>query len=193
LVAFESYEELQPMSLFTEAGLLKLAEIVKQARGERSYREFEEITGISHTTIQRLEGVKVKNPDVATLSKLAPHTPYSVEELVSIAGESKTDVREYRTAEEAMAVVGQLSKQEMARLGQMIIASLATMGAVVQDEPPNDGLFLQIRLMNQQQMAAVLHAIADRMSPPTDGDGGSASLPQEETLGSAGDEEDGAS
>lgn len=168
-----------PHSPFTEAGLLKLAEIVKQARGERSYRDFEELTGISHTTIQRLEGVKVKNPDVVTFSKLAPHTPYSVEELVSIAGESKTDVREYRTAEEAMAVVGQLSKQEMARLGQMIIANLATMGAVVQDDPPNDGLFLQIRLMNQTQMAAVLHAIADRMSLPTDGDGSASRVENE--------------
>jgi transcriptional regulator with XRE-family HTH domain len=185
VVAFGSYEELQPM--FTEPGLLKLAQIVKQARKERSYRDFEEITGISHTTIRRLELTEVKNPDVATLSKLAPHTPYCVEELVSIAGENhKAEIREYRTAEEAMAVVGQLSKQEAARLAQMIIGRLAKMDAVVQNDPPNDGLFLQIRLMDQEQMAEVLRAIADRMSPPsTDGDGGSASRVENEMPSSA--------
>ncbi|MGA9377827.1 MAG: hypothetical protein WBV73_03405 [Phormidium sp.] len=155
-----------PDSLYTEQGLLKLAQIVKQARGSRSYREFEVLSGVSHTTIRRLEFCDVKNPDVATLANLAVHTPYSLEELIAVGEErEKVDIRQYRTAEEAIDVVDQLNHQEAAKLAQMIIGRLAKMDVKIQENPPDDGLMLQIRLMSQEQMAEVLRAVANRLSP----------------------------
>lgn len=155
-----------PEPLYTEPGLLKLAQIIKQARGARSYREFEALSGVSHATIRRLEICDVKNPDIATLANLAVHTPYTVEELIAVAEErDKVDIRQYRTAEEAITVVDQLNHQEAARLAQMIIGRLAKMDVKIEENPPDDGLLLQIRLMSQEQMAEVLRALANRLSP----------------------------
>ncbi|MFB2897410.1 hypothetical protein ACE1CI_31215 [Aerosakkonemataceae cyanobacterium BLCC-F50] len=155
-----------PEPLYTESGLLKLAQIIKQARGSRSYREFEAISGVSHATIRRLEICDVKNPDIATLANLAIHTPYSVEELIAVAEErDKVDIRQYRTAEEAIGVVDQLNHQEAARLAQMIVGRLAKMDVKIEENPPDDGLLLQIRLMSPEQMAEVLRAVANRLSP----------------------------
>ncbi|MFB2836501.1 hypothetical protein [Floridanema evergladense] len=155
-----------PEPLYPESGLLKLAQIIKLARGSRSYREFEAISGVSHATIRRLELSDVKNPDIATLANLAIHTPYTLEELIAVAQErDKVDIRPYRTAEEAMSVVDQLHHQEAARLAQMIIGRLAQMDVKIQQTPPDDGLLLQIRLMSPEQMAEVLRALANRLSP----------------------------
>ena len=113
-------------SLYTEAGLIKLAKIVRHSRGDRSFREFERLTNISHAVIRRLEIVEVKNPDDSTLSKLAPLTPFSFEELKAIAQERQQgEIRKYRVAEDLLPIVNQLPYSEMARLGQMIIAKLA--------------------------------------------------------------------
>jgi transcriptional regulator with XRE-family HTH domain len=163
-----------PEPLYTEQGLLKLAQIIKQARGSRSYRELEALSGVSHATIRRLEFSDVKNPDIATLANLAVHTPYSLEELIAVAEErQKVDIRQYRTAEEAIGVVDQLNHQEAAKLAQMIIGRLAKMDVKIQENPPDDGLMLQIRLMSQEQMAEVLRAVANRLSP---------SVPHQESL-----------
>lgn len=162
-----------PEPLYTEQGLLKLAQIIKQARGSRSYREFEALSKVSHATIRRLEFCDVKNPDIATLANLAVHTPYTLEELIAVAEErDKVDIRQYRTAEEAIAIVDQLNHQETARLAQMIIGRLAKMDVKIEENPPDDGLLLQIRLMSQEQMAEVLRAVANRLSP---------SVPQQES------------
>lgn len=155
-----------PEPLYTEQGLLKLAQIIKQARGSRSYREFEALSKVSHATIRRLEICDVKNPDIATLANLAVHTPYTLEELIAVAEErDKVEIRQYRTAEEAIGVVDQLNHQEAARLAQMIIGRLAKMDVKIEENPPDDGLLLQIRLMSQEQMAEVLRAVANRLSP----------------------------
>lgn len=155
-----------PEPLYTEQGLLKLAQIIKLARGERSYREFEALSGVSHATIRRLELCDVKNPDIATLANLAVHTPYALEELIAVAEErDKVDIRQYRTAEEAITIVDQLNHQEAARLAQMIIGRLAKMDVKIEENPPDDGLLLQIRLMSPEQMAEVLRAVANRLSP----------------------------
>ncbi|MFB2937540.1 hypothetical protein ACE1B6_20015 [Aerosakkonemataceae cyanobacterium BLCC-F154] len=134
--------------------------------GDRSYREFEVLSKVSHATIRRLELCDVKNPDVATLANLAVHTPYSLEELIAVAQErDKVDIRQYRTAEEAIDIVDQLNHQEAARLAQMIVGRLAKMDIKIEENPPDDGLLLQIRLMSPEQMAEVLRAVANRLSP----------------------------
>lgn len=109
-------------------GLRKLAEIVRLARGSLSYREFQEITGISHGTIRRIEIQDAKIPDYETLAKLAyPITPYTLEELQAIAMhrvEESIDIRQYRTAEDVLPMVMELPPSEIARLGQMLFAKL---------------------------------------------------------------------
>lgn len=113
-------------TLYTEAGLKKLAQIAKNARGDRSYREFEKIAGVSHAAMRRVELVEVKNPDDTTLAKIAPYTPYSFEELKAIAQERQVgELRRYRTAEDLLPLVNELPVEERARLGQMIFGHLA--------------------------------------------------------------------
>lgn len=68
----------------TAEGLEQLALIVRQARGRHSYRVFQDICDVSHATIRRLEHKEVAGPEVQTLAKLAPYTPYSASELVDI-------------------------------------------------------------------------------------------------------------
>lgn len=118
----------QEMGAYTLEGLRRLAQIVKDARRNRSYREFEELTGLSHATIRRLELEEVKEPKDSTLEAIAPHTPYSLEELKAIATEKESSpIREYRVAEDLLPYVNQLPDIEAARLAQMIVARLAGM------------------------------------------------------------------
>jgi transcriptional regulator with XRE-family HTH domain len=113
-------------TLYTDSGLLRLAEIIKSSRGDRSYREFEAVTGVSHATIRRLEHCEVQNPEDSTLSHIAPFTAYTFEELKAIAQErERGEVRQYRMAEDLMPMVDQLPDREAARLAQMIIGKLA--------------------------------------------------------------------
>jgi transcriptional regulator with XRE-family HTH domain len=151
---------------YTQSGLLQLARIVKQARGKHSYREFEKISGVSHSTIRRLERCQVKNPEKSTWQKIAPHTDYCTEELIAIGEQKeKAEIREYRTAEEALPVIEQLSNKEAARLAQMIVGRLAKLSVRLQDDPPpDDGLFLQVQLMNKDCLAETLRDMADRLS-----------------------------
>ena len=116
-------------TLYTEMGLSKLAEIVRQSRGGRSFREFQAVTGVSHATIRRIELEEVKSPEDVTLAAIAPHTPYSYEELKAIATERKqqAQVRSYHLAEDLLPYVNQLPDIEAARLAQMIVARLARM------------------------------------------------------------------
>ncbi|HEY9737572.1 MAG TPA: hypothetical protein V6D06_14860 [Trichocoleus sp.] len=113
-------------SLYTEQGLLRLAEIVKRSRGGRSYRDLEALTGVSHATIRRLEKLEVKTPEDSTLQSLAPLTPYSFEELKAIGQErERPEIREYLVAEDVWPIVSSLPANEAARLAKMIIDLLA--------------------------------------------------------------------
>jgi transcriptional regulator with XRE-family HTH domain len=108
----------------TGAGLLRLAEIIKQVRGRYSYREFEGITGVSRATIRRLELSEVRNPEDSPLIQLAPHTPYCYEELKAIAQErERREIRKYRI-EDVLPMMDQLPKQQKARLARMIVGEL---------------------------------------------------------------------
>jgi|GEM_PF-2018276 len=113
-------------TLYTDRGLRQLAEIIKQARGRYSFREFESLTHVSHATIRRLELCEVKNPEDSTLIQIAPLTSYSYDELKAIAQErDKGEVREYRIAEDVFPMVGKLPVKEKARLAQMIMGDIA--------------------------------------------------------------------
>jgi len=110
----------------------KLGRIVEQAiqaNGCKSHREFERLTGIGQGTIGRwINGTASMMPDYTTLYKLSKYCDYSVEELQAIARgkeEELEPVREVVTALDAWEYVSQLSRKEMAALGQMILAELA--------------------------------------------------------------------
>ena len=122
------------VGVFTEDGLARLAEIVRNARGKLSYRQFEEKLGgkPKHATLRRFEIREVKNPDYSTLERLAPVTGYTASALFAIACGKEEDVVRftqteclYRVAEDVMAVAARLSDVEMVRLRQLLLAELA--------------------------------------------------------------------
>jgi transcriptional regulator with XRE-family HTH domain len=108
-------------SSFTPAGLSKLAQIVKAARGRLSVRGFATQVGVSHTIINKIEQEKAKAPEVSTLERLAPFTPYSLEELLAIATErTNPEKKEIVTAEDLLPYLLQLPLSELGRLIQLI-------------------------------------------------------------------------
>lgn len=120
---------------FTKEGLKRLAQIIRQARGSQSYRQFEEKLGgePSHATLWRLEHGVGKDPDLSILKKIAPFTPYSFEELLAIAlQELDEPVQQIPTsvshrvvtAEDIWPLVQALPDVEKSRLGQMLFTYL---------------------------------------------------------------------
>ena len=112
-------------SLYTSAGLEKLAQIIRQARGDLSFRQFQEVTGVAHGVIRRIENLDAKMPDPTTLKLLAPHTPYTYRQLQAIAMQEDDLAfeieRQYWSAEDVMPIVRELPETEAARLAQLII------------------------------------------------------------------------
>ena len=108
-------------SSFTPTGLAKLAQIVKTARGRLSVRSFATQVGVSHTIINKIEQERAKAPEVSTLEKLAPFTPYTLEELLAIATErTNPEKKEIVTAEDLLPYLLQLPLSELGRLIQLI-------------------------------------------------------------------------
>lgn len=111
---------------YTSDGLKKLASIVREARGDRSYREFEAITGVSHGVIRRIEILDAKMPDWGTLQKLAhPNTPFTALQLQAIAMQQEDLVdkveQKFWRAEDVIDVVRDLPDQEIGRLAKMLV------------------------------------------------------------------------
>ncbi len=69
---------------YTEEGLQRLAQIVRSARSNKSYREMEALTNVAHGTLRRIELLDVSSLNVLTLQRLAPATGYSYQELMAI-------------------------------------------------------------------------------------------------------------
>lgn len=116
---------------YTEEGLEKLAEIVRNARGNMSERSFAEMIGVTNTTISRIEKCEVQEPKLDTLEKLSGAIGYTREELISILemnpnNPNKKTAKLYKTAEDAVPVVDQLPKREMAKLAKYLIDKIAT-------------------------------------------------------------------
>lgn len=112
--------------LYTRDGLEKLSEIVRTARGQDSVRNFAKRVGVSHRTIKRLEESDLQEPEVTTLQKIAPFTGYTKEELIAIleGQKHKSEVREYRLAEDIIPALDQLPDTEAAKVAQYIITRL---------------------------------------------------------------------
>jgi transcriptional regulator with XRE-family HTH domain len=109
----------------TAEGLEQLASIVKQARGRHSYRGFEEVCDVSHATIRRLEKVEVAGPEVQTLAKLAPYTPYSASELVDIvSGRDPQAVRSILVFTDVLPAAQQLPPIEKFKLIHSLLEDL---------------------------------------------------------------------
>ncbi len=114
-------------------GLELIARVVREARGNLSYRHFGEKIGISHTTIQRLEGKGpgVQEPKDEILQKLAPYTSYSYEDLKAMARglytglKIKKDTEDFKpkTATELFTYVDALNDLEAGKLAAYIIQS----------------------------------------------------------------------
>ncbi len=151
-------------TLYTIEGLAKLGEIVRTARGNKSVRKFGREVGISHATITRLENGEVKEPEVTTLQKLATHVGYTKEELIAICESSprKPEIRMHRLAEDVLPAIKQLPDTEAAKVAQAIIARLVK-PKVSLDSESCVGVTHQPALMNQNQLAQLLRAIADKL------------------------------
>ncbi|WP_100898173.1 hypothetical protein [Nostoc flagelliforme] len=151
-------------NLYTRAGLEKLAQIVRDARGQKSVRAFATAVGVSHRTIARIEDADLHEPEISTLQKLGPMTGYTKEELIAILEERHDDqaFREYRTAEDVMPMINQLPDTEAARVAQSIVARLAR-PKVSLNGVPGEGLSLHMELMSQSNLADLLRAIAERI------------------------------
>lgn len=110
---------------YTEEGLRKLGDMLRQARRGRSYREFEAEIGLSHGTLRSLEFCTT-NPDIRTLIKIGRYLGFRPEELQSLlVGKAPIEEKEYHTHEDLKAAVRKLPVAEAARLGQWIFAYLA--------------------------------------------------------------------
>lgn len=122
---------------FTREGLAKLGEIVKAARGGRSYRQFQSLTGLSHTTIRNIElyatdavidedfdSPEIKEFKLSTLEDLAPHTGYTAEQLKLICqGHSVADSidSQFLVAEDVLGFIYKLPASEVLRLAEAVL------------------------------------------------------------------------
>lgn len=151
-------------TLYTYQGLAKLGELVRNARGTKSGRQFAREMGLSYATITRLEKGEIKEPEVTTLQKLAPHLGYSKEELIAICESAPRapEVKIYRVAEDALPVIDQLPDSEVAKVAQHIITRLAQ-PKVSLNGVKGEGVTFHVELMSKEQIADLLRAIADKV------------------------------
>lgn len=151
-------------TVYTYEGIEKLAEIIRVARGHLSGRAFAKKVGLSTTSIERILKGEVKEPELKTLEKLAPHLGYTREELMAIcAGDnSPQPVREYRLAEDVIPIIDQLPPREAAKIAQHIIAQLIQ-PKVSLNGIKGEGVSFHLELMSQVDLADLLRAIALRV------------------------------
>jgi transcriptional regulator with XRE-family HTH domain len=151
-------------TVYTWEGIQKLAEIIRAARGHLSGRAFAKKVGLSPTSIDRILGGEVKEPELKTLEKLAPHLGYTRDELIAICigDNSPQPVREYRLAEDLIPMIDQLPDREAAKVAQHIIARL-TQPKVSLNGIKGEGVSFHLELMSQTDLADLLRAIATRV------------------------------
>lgn len=109
-------------AIYTQAGRKKLGQLIRTARGSHSYRELENITGVSDTVIRRLELGDINTPDAITLVRLAHFMRCPKEDLEGVLFEQplRGGLEKIGIAEEIFVNVKQLSIPEIARLNAMI-------------------------------------------------------------------------
>lgn len=108
------------MSYYTEAGLKRLGERMREERKRRSLtlRELATLVGerTAHTTIERLEQGVFDEPRPNTLARIAPHLDMTIEEMLSIASERDLPVVKIRTSSQAMALLDEMPVSELRKL-----------------------------------------------------------------------------
>lgn len=77
-----------------------LGELIKKLRHEKGYsqRKFAQISGLSNTTISRIESGETLSPDIDTLRLLARHLDYDEERLVSMLNSHQEIQKSHRQA-----------------------------------------------------------------------------------------------
>lgn len=112
-------------SLYTLKGLLKLAEIVQNARSSRdvTQKQFALACGLSTATICRLEsGDTVKTPTDETLEKVARFIGLTREELKAIAEEREGEMNDAETSvTEIVSTIAHLSEAQLDLVFQGLI------------------------------------------------------------------------
>lgn len=110
-------------------GLARLAEIVKQKRGDLTISQFSRLAGLSFGTVRGIETVQQPKLRIATLAALAPLVGVSVEELLSICTirntPSSPPCREFLIAEQVLPIIQQLPAEEKRRLREIDLQSMS--------------------------------------------------------------------
>lgn len=95
-----------------QAALERFAEVVKEARGERSQREFAEMLGISQSTVFNWENAK-NSPDIDGIEKIARIRGQLPEELLAA-------IYDRTTQASLQERINSMSNQELAWLMMLI-------------------------------------------------------------------------
>lgn len=111
------------------SGKQKIADIVRKIRKGESVRDFAKRLGLSHTTINNLENCKGK-AELKTLKAIAPFTSFSVDELVAIIENRKSEIREILVAEEILPLILKMPAEEQIKIINETFQYLAQSSAI---------------------------------------------------------------
>lgn len=111
---------------YTWEGLEKLSNLLAQARGNKSQRQFARELGISHRTVVRLEKAEIPHPRNDTLEIVAPAVGYDLDSLIALLKGEDTflkqqDLVEVKTAEQVLRIAEELPKAEVVKLMKYLI------------------------------------------------------------------------
>ena len=110
-------------------GLARLAEIVKQKRGDLTISQFSKLAGLSFGTVRDIETKQQPKLRTATLAALSPLVGLSVEELLSICTirntPSSPPCREFLTSDQVLPLIQQLPPNERRRLRDMDLETMS--------------------------------------------------------------------
>lgn len=114
---------------FTEKGLAELSRIIKLARGNLTFEDFGKKVGLSHVTIWRVEMQKAEYIRISSLSVLAPHLGYSLEQLIAIAkGELPDEIDMSHillTADSVLPIIDKLPFLEKRKLREISLSNMS--------------------------------------------------------------------
>jgi transcriptional regulator with XRE-family HTH domain len=104
------------MGIYTQSGLEKLAEIIRNCRGKEAVRAFARRNDISHRTISQLEACNVQEPEITTLAKIAPALGYTKEQLIAILLGKPKVLSDNLLAADIFPTIDQMGKEEIGKL-----------------------------------------------------------------------------
>lgn len=103
----------------------KLAQIIREARGDRSQGRFARDLGVNPGTLRNWE-LADSEPSLDNLKAIASATGRNLLQLISeITGDEPEALPEPNKAEDAMPIVSQLPLKEQFRLAQIVLNRIA--------------------------------------------------------------------